>query len=91
MTAASYTERHANALLDPHTPREKVLAESFASLGRIADHARGDSFMVPAVEALGAAIIRVLGMGDTGSIDQGLLDKQVRDTVRRAGGDADAL
>jgi hypothetical protein len=40
------------------------------------------------VEDLASCIIRLLD-GPTGRIDQGAMDKQVRDEVRRAGGDDD--
>ena len=82
--------RHANALLYPVIPEERSLSILFTELGRLSDRHKNDSVMVPAIESLGSAIITLLN-GEVGRIDQGSLDKQVRDTVVRAGGRGDAL
>ena len=78
------------ALLAPVTPEEQTLSNLFTELTVIADRYKDDAVMVPAVEQLGTAIITLLN-GDTGRIDQSYLDKQVADTVLRAGGDPNGL
>jgi len=82
--------RHAKALLEPEGPHETTLANLFVELARLADRWKGDSVMITAVEHLGSAIIRLLD-GPVGRMDQGAMDKQVRDIVRRAGGDEQEL
>lgn len=82
--------RHAAALLLPNTPEERTVSNLFHELTVIADRYKDDSVMLAAVEKLGSAIITLMN-GAVHRIDQGSMDKQVRDTVNRAGGDGDGL
>lgn len=82
--------RHAKALLEPEGPHEASIANLFTELSRLADRWKDDSVMITAVEHLGSCIIGLLN-GEVGRIDQGAMDKQVRDVVRRAGGDEQEL
>lgn len=85
-----YKTRHASALLLPRTPEERTISNLFTELGVLADRYRNDSVMLRAVQHVGSAIIILLN-GEIGGVDQASMDKQVRDTVTRAGGDADEL
>jgi hypothetical protein len=82
--------RHALAMLHPEGPHEQTLSHLFSELSRLSDRYKNDVVMVAAVEKLGSAIITLLN-GEVGRIDQGALDKQVRDVVRGAGGDDNNL
>lgn len=82
--------RHAAALLLPNTPEERTISNLFHELTVIADRHANDSVMLTAVEQLGSAIITLLN-GAVHRIDQASMDKQVRDTVTRAGGDSSGL
>jgi hypothetical protein len=82
--------RHAKAMLAPEGPHETTIAALYTELVRLADRYKGDRVMVAAVEHLGAAII-VLTNGEVGRLDQGAIDKTVRDAVRGAGGDEQNL
>lgn len=90
MTAQSYKQRHIDALLDPQTPEERTFAVLLQQLGEIADRWANDQQMIPAIDGLGTCIIRLL-LGDIGRLDPGMIDKAVRDTVNRAGGNGDDL
>ena len=89
-TVETSITRHAKALLDPESREERTFSILFTQLSELADRHRNDSVLITAVEHLGSAIIRLLD-GPTGRIDQGAMDKQVRDVVRRAGGDEQEL
>lgn len=78
------------ALLAPVTPEEQTLANLFTELTVIADRYHDDTVMVGAVEQLGSAII-TLTNGEVGRIDPSYLNKQVHDTIMRAGGDPNGL
>ncbi len=82
--------RHAAALLLPSTPEEVTISNLFHELTVLADRYRDDTVMIGAAESVGSAIICLLN-GDVGRIDQSSMDKQVRDTIQRAGGDSDGL
>jgi hypothetical protein len=82
--------RHAAALLLPNTPEERTISNLFHELTILADRYHDDSVMLPAVEHVGSAIITLLN-GAVHRIDQGSMDKQVRDTVQRAGGDGNGI
>jgi hypothetical protein len=82
--------RHAKALLEPETPEERTFATLYTELTHLADRHHNDTVMLPAVEHLAACILQLLN-GPVGRIDQGSMDKQVRDEVRRAGGDEQDL
>lgn len=89
MSTASKT-RHAAALLLPNTPEERTISNLFHEMTVLADRYKDDYVMVTAVEQVGSAIITLLN-GNVGRIDQSSMDKQVRDTVTRAGGNSDEL
>jgi hypothetical protein len=82
--------RHAAALLLPNTPEERTISNLFSELTVVADRYSGDSVMIGAAEKIGSAIISLLN-GEVGRIDQSSMDKQVRDTIERAGGDSNEL
>ena len=82
--------RHAAALLLPQTPEERTISNLFHELTVLADRYKDDSVMIQAAEHVGSAIISLLN-GDVGRLDQSSMDKQVRDTINRAGGDGDAV
>lgn len=82
--------RHAAALLLPNTPEERTISNLFHELTVLSDRYKDDSVMIEAVEQLGSVIITLMN-GAVHRIDQGSMDKQVRDTVTRAGGDGDVL
>lgn len=82
--------RHAAALLLPNTPEERTISNLFHELTLMADRHKDDSVMLRSVEQVGSAIITLLN-GAVHRIDQSSMDKQVRDTVLRAGGNPDVL
>jgi len=82
--------RHAAALLLPQTPEERTISNLFHELTVLSDRYKNDSVMIQAAEHVGSAIIALLN-GDVGRLDQASMDKQVRDTINRAGGDGDAV
>lgn len=86
----SVKTRHAAALLLPATPEERTISNLFHELTVLADRYKGDSVMIGAAENVGSAIINLLN-GEVGRIDQSSMDKQVRDTIERAGGDSNEL
>lgn len=90
MNTQSYKQRHAEAMLYPESPEEHTIVNLTRELAVIADRYSNDSVMIVAVEKLGSSIIRLLD-GGVGRLDQSLADKQVRDIVARAGGDANEL
>jgi hypothetical protein len=90
MNTQSYQQRHAEAMLAPQGDDEATLVNLFRELTVLADRYQNDGFMVQAVENLASAIIVLLN-GPLGRIDQSSLNKQVEDTVRRAGGNVDNL
>lgn len=89
----SWKERHANAMLNPVMAGEKTVVALYTELARIADRHSGDNEIIPVVEQLGAAIVRLTSMAshDLGNLDPGLINKQVHDVVERAGGNTDEL
>lgn len=90
MTTETSITRHAKALLEPETPEEVTFSQLFTQLGKLADRHKNDAVLLPAIESLGTCLITLLN-GPVGRIDQGAMDKQVRDVVRRAGGDEQEL
>jgi hypothetical protein len=86
----SHRERHAAALLAPLSEDERNFSELFGVMSRLADQWKDDRVILPAIEKIGSAIIRLLD-GPIGRIDQADMRKMVEDTVSRAGGDLDAL
>lgn len=88
--STDYKTRHAAALLLPTTPGERTISNLFHEMTVLADRYKDDTVMLPAVEHIGSAILTLLN-GEVGRIDQPSMDKQVHDTVSRAGGDTDAL
>jgi len=81
---------HANAMLAPESSQERRITTLYTELVKLADEHPGDPHVVDAVEHLGSAIISLVNLG-VDRLDQSSVDKMVRDAVRRAGGDADAL
>jgi hypothetical protein len=81
--------RHLEAMMDPRTPEESSIVNLTGELARLSDRYRHDRVMLPSIENLATCIIRIAANGNAGRIDPGTVDKQVRDMVRRAGGDAD--
>lgn len=88
--STDYKTRHAAALLLPNTPEELTISNLFHEMTVLADRYKDDSVMLPAVVSVGSAILTLLN-GEVGRIDQPSMDKQVHDTIERAGGDTDAL
>lgn len=86
----SVKTRHAAALLLPVTAEERTISNLFHELTVLADRYKDDSVMIRAAESVGSAIIHLLN-GEVGRIDQSSMDKQVRDTIERAGGDPDEV
>jgi hypothetical protein len=86
----SYLARHTEALLAPADEDERRIANLMQALASTADRFHGDQFMRPAIENIGSAILRLLN-GPIGRLDQSSIDKSVRDTVQRAGGDSENL
>lgn len=87
----SYKTRHATAMLMPEGEHEQSIANLIGELSRVADRYKGDRVMVPAVvEPLAKSIIGLCN-GTMGRLDQGLVDKQVREIVESAGGDANEV
>lgn len=90
MPIESHMTRHASALLHPESPEEQTLSSLLTELARLSDRYRDDQQAIPAIESLGSAAVRLLNF-PTGRIDQSTYEKQVRDEVTRAGGDAEDL
>ncbi len=86
----SHLMQHADAMLAPEPPVETSIATLVTELTRIADRFKDDGVMLDAVEKLGAAIMS-LTEGGTGRLDKDAITKQVKDIVRRAGGDTHGL
>lgn len=82
--------RHAEAMLEPKTDRDKSVVVLYTELTRLSDRHHQDPTVIPAIEHLGAAIIGLMDVG-LDHLDQSSVDKMVRDVVKRAGGDPDAL
>jgi hypothetical protein len=82
--------QHADAMLAPEPPVETSIVTLITELTRIADRFKDDGVMLDAVEKLGAAITSLIE-GGTGRFDKDAVIKQVKDIVRRAGGDTNGL
>jgi hypothetical protein len=91
MSAPSALMRHADAMLHPQGEAEETIASLVSHLARLGDRFAGDETGLDVVEKLGAAIISLLQNGDAGRFDKHSVDKQVRDIVKRAGGDSNGL
>lgn len=78
-------ERHINALLNPVTPEEQTLARLGTELVNLVDRYKGDRVMIPAIEALGTCMLRLMD-GATHRIDQTMLTREVEALVAEAGG-----
>lgn len=91
MATQSFKERHADAMLAPEGVDESILVDGFTLLTKAADRYKGDGVMIHAVEELGAVLVRFSGDGNNGRLDGGSYQKQVRDTVMRAGGNTDDI
>lgn len=87
----SFKERHTLAMLEPQGEHETTLATLFIQLTVLSDRYHHDTVMLPKVQALASCITGLAGDGETGRIDGPMLQKQVRDTIRRAGGDPNEL
>lgn len=86
----SYMQRHTAAMLNPATPTEERLAGMYAQLAGFADQVGGSPDGAKAVQLLASGLLLGLQMFDEpGRIDKQAFDKQVRDVVRRAGGEPD--
>lgn len=85
----SNIQRHAEAMLAPEGDEEITIVALFTALSRTADRTDlSPSSKRVALAALANIIIDLL-QHERGRLDAHALDKQVRDTVRRAGGDLD--
>lgn len=82
--------QHADAMLAPEPPVETSIVTLITELTRIADRFKDDGVMLDAVEKLGAAITSLIE-GGTGRFDRDAVIKQVKDIVKRAGGDTNGL
>jgi hypothetical protein len=88
----SYLQRHSMAMLNPATRAEQDLADGFTQLARMADRYGTTPEGRQAVGLQAKALLLILQLIDNpGRIGKNALDKQVRDVVRRTGGDADNL
>jgi hypothetical protein len=85
----SFMTRHLGAMMDPRSDEERTLVNLLAELARLCDRYPKDRVMMPIVEGLATVIIRLAGDGvlEPGRIDGPTIQRQVRDMVRRAGGD----
>lgn len=86
----SHLMQHASAMLDPEPPVETSIATLITELTRIADRFASHPVMLDAVEKLGASIVS-LAEGGTGRFDKDAVIKQVKDIVKRAGGDTNGF
>lgn len=86
----SHLMQHADAMLAPEPPVETSIVTLITELTRIADRFKDDPAMLDAVEKLGAAIVSLLD-GGTGRFDKDAVVKQVKDVVKRAGGDVHGI
>lgn len=86
----SYMARHADALLNPVDRDEERMAKLMHVLADSADRFANDQYMLPAIENMASAALRLLN-GPIGRLDQSSIDKSVRDIVQRAGGNSDNL
>jgi hypothetical protein len=86
----SHLMQHADAMLAPESPTEQSITTLVTELTRISDRFRGDDVMLDAVEKLAAAIVSLLE-GGVGRFDKDAVIKQVKDIVKRAGGDIHGL
>lgn len=86
----SHLMQHADAMLAPEPPVETSIVTLITELTRIADRFKDDGVMLDAVEKLASAIMALIE-GGTGRFDKDAVIKQVKDVVRRAGGDTNGL
>lgn len=86
----SHLMQHADAMLAPEPPVETSIVTLITELTRIADRFKDDGVMLDAVEKLAGAIMSLIE-GGVGRFDKDAVIKQVKDIVRRAGGDTNGL
>lgn len=86
----SHLMQHADAMLAPEPPVETSIVTLITELTRIADRFKDDGVMLDAVEKLAGAIMSLIE-GGVGRFDKDAVIKQVKDVVRRAGGDTNGL
>jgi hypothetical protein len=87
----SHTDRHVQALLAPQSPEERTLSTLLSELTVLADRYKGDKVMLVPLTMIASGAMRLAGDGQTGRIDPSLYNKQVRDTLARAGVDVGEL
>ena len=87
----TYKERHVHALLNPSTPEEATISALFHEVALLADRYAQDRVMLAPVRLIAAGLIRLTNDGDSGRIDPGMLEKQVRDTLARVGVNIDDI
>lgn len=85
-----YERRTYDALANPDTAEEQSISDLLRELDILARRNKDDYVLVKAVEHIGSAIIVLLD-GPIGRLDQGTVDRMVRDTVKMAGGDSSEL
>ena len=86
----SYLMQHADAMLAPQGPAETSIANLVTELSRLGDRFIDDPVMLDAVEKLAATIVSLTEAG-VGRFDRDSVLKQIKDIVRRAGGDTSGL
>lgn len=86
----SHLMQHADAMLAPEPPIETAIVNLITELTRIADRFSEDPVMLDAVEKLAGAIMSLIE-GGVGRFDKSAVMKQVKDIVKRAGGDTNGL
>lgn len=79
------------ALEDPHGEAEELVADLLGDLRALADMGNHDAYLIPAIEGVGAALNRLLGMGQPGRMDQAVLARKIETIVLDAGGSTDNL
>lgn len=88
---SSHTERHVQGMLGPQSQEEVTIHVLFTELVTLADRYKNDQTALAPVVMLAEALMRLAGDQPTGRIDPTLLNKQVRDTLMRAGVDTSDL
>lgn len=79
--------RHQNALLKPESDDEKLLADAYSLVGRIADAHPNDDIGNRALQHAATSALTLLEF-PTGRIDQSFYDQGIRAMVTEAGGNA---
>lgn len=85
-----YERRTQQALTAPETEEERSISRLLNEMRLLGERHKDDYVLVTAVEHIGSAIIVLLN-GEVGRLEQGTVDKLVRDLVETAGGDSSEL